>query len=107
MSTKKSKHSQLDPESQKFIKWAFKQIRDDESLVKIIHQFTDEAANWLLENISDLRTKLKEKMVKGVIEHGSPIHTTERLEEELIGERLDLIGWGMVKKYNKKLQKKK
>lgn len=101
MSELETRLSQVDPESRKFIKWALGELATNELLTQVIKQFTDEAREWLLAHKGEIPELLLEKMIKGAREHGPPIHTAEKLEEELRGEWLDLIGWSLIRKYNK------
>ncbi len=40
----------IDEESKKFIDWNFQQIKDDDTLIKLIDEVTNAARSWLFKN---------------------------------------------------------
>src|SRR5437773_993896 len=89
----------IDPQSQKFMRYVLKQLKSkDELKERIMREF----AQWL-DNITiqDLRSLALVKMTEGQKEHGS-LKQVLQIEHEIQGERLDLIIWSLMRDFQTK-----
>ena len=92
---------QCDPETQRFINWAFEEIvNHPERLRDFIRGNLKKVAAFYVEHEAEIPELLIAKMIKGGLEHGDPTANPERFEKEQVGEYLDFIGWPLVVMYN-------
>lgn len=92
----------IDPESQQFIDWTFKNLDDETFYRSLVDEAFERARSYYDQPRAEILEHLKAKMKKGAEEHGAPQHTLERIATELSNEYLDLIGWLLVEKWNKR-----
>lgn len=91
----------MDEESVKFIRWAFKYLKDEKNYKKLCDEIQKKVFVSYL-NKDYLQKSLKKKLYKGAQEHGKPVYSEEALDEEIDNEITDLVGWSLLKIYNSK-----
>lgn len=94
--------AQIDPESQRFIGWAFDRLEDPDFYQAVLAEATDRLAKCYKGSKDEVLSRLKVKMERGAREHGAPIHPPAMIRQELDNECLDLLGWLLVEKWNER-----
>ncbi len=92
----------VDAESAEFIEWAFKGLQDDRIYKETLDEALERANTYFHQSKDQFLSKLRAKMTIGAVEHGAPSHPLDRIQHELEGEYIDLIGWLLVEKWNKR-----
>lgn len=87
--------------SQEFIKWSIKYLSNKNNYDKLINDIFSNAEFYYSKDMKKVLNDLVMKLHKGSIEHGPPIHEQEWLDREIEMELLDLIGYGLLKLWNR------
>ena len=86
----------INRESANFIKWTITTLGDEDYFQYVIRRINDKQKDFYSGDRKELLKTLENKMEKGAIEHGNPIHNFKLIEKEFKDEMLDLIGWMML-----------
>lgn len=97
----------VDPESQAFMAWVDALALDEQWFHEFKKEAVRKAANFLSYPNDQLRDSLREKLIKGALEHGAPSEGDYDVEQELQSEYLDMLGWGFLKLWREKHAREK
>lgn len=94
------------PEQEEFFEFVKQQTTDPKEFHKLIQYALFNAHCAFSESPHKLKQRLKEKIIKGSQEYGSPVYPLNRIRKEFLDECIDLIGWLLVEKFNQQRLKK-
>ena len=90
------------PEQEDFFQFVKEQTSNPRDFLKLTQYALFSANCALLAEPHQLKKQLKEKILKGAKEHGSPVYSLSKIKQEFNDECIDLIGWLLVEKWNQK-----
>ncbi len=90
----------IDQESARFIDWAFDQLADQSTYQALVNEAKANIETYFAQDKAVILGPLRAKMIKGAKEHGAPNHPLSLVDQELVNEYLDLLGWLLVRKWN-------
>jgi hypothetical protein len=90
----------IDETSRQFIDWAFTNMEDEQFYQDLLKDAYQQFEDHYKQPKGQVLSDLKAKMIRGAQEHGAPILSVEKVDTELNGEYLDLVGWMLIKKWN-------
>jgi hypothetical protein len=93
-------YDKLDPKSKEFIEWSMTKLDDAQFYHDFVTECLNRAKNFLSYPPDYITARLKEKLIIGSAEHGTPVMHPERVDTELEFEYLDMIGWRLIKEWN-------
>ena len=94
----------IDPNSLAFMEYVLEQWRDEKYVDRLFAGIRKEIKEFLRKDKEEILKLLMAKLQRGAVDHGNPLeYTPEEIEKEIDEERIDLIGWGFLRKfYNEK-----
>lgn len=84
------------------MEWAFEMLENDDEYFVLLFNIAKELREFFQKDKTYIKSKLRDKLIKGAEEHGAPIYLPEVVDHEIECEKIDLIGWTLVKQYNQK-----
>lgn len=84
-----------------FLNFVHLKLSDPDYVESLGLRAMDRIATYLSMDSEDLVKRINSKLIRGASDHGDPLYSQERIEEELNLELDDLIfGWPLVGDYN-------
>lgn len=80
--------------------WAFIKLSDPSYFFTLVNEIEEEMLDFYFKPLNGLLLELKDKSMKGAIEHGDPIMEPSRTQKEVEDEWKDVIMWKMIGRYN-------
>lgn len=89
--------------SQEFIDWALKQLESSSFYYRLLDKIKVKAAIFYLSPKSAIKSKLEDKLLKGMAEHGDAVFemSLQDITKEAEFEYIDLIGWELIRQFKK------
>jgi hypothetical protein len=92
----------LNPHSHQLIRFSEKLLRDNIQYNRLKKELLKEFEEFLNQDRRHLIKILKLKMTKAALEYGPPFYTLKKLDEEELQERIDQLGWRLVRMFLQK-----
>lgn len=90
----------VDIQSRQLMTWIWNHLDDPGFWEKLTTETRQGLDQFLARPREELEPLLFDKLHAGALEHGAPIYKPEQIEAELEKERLDELGWLLIKWWN-------